>query len=116
LTTRDAGTVINQLPYYQYNSGLRYGMLGDGEGETGDPSLMRTWLSRSGVQCKYFTPDVAGHGTVLTRGWAQPGGWGLIEMDTFNGHWKINDFTFGGGPALYHAMRVAGPILAYRRG
>src|SRR5579859_1161908 len=29
---RDAAAVTRDLPYYQYNSGLRYGMLGDGEG------------------------------------------------------------------------------------
>jgi hypothetical protein len=109
----DAGAIINSLMYYQYNSGLRYGTLGDGEGQTGDPSLMRTWLSGRRVQCRYFTPDSAGHGTVLTAGWQSPGRWSLIELDTVQGHWKINDFTFGNQGSLFRAMRVAGIILPY---
>jgi hypothetical protein len=113
LVRSDATAVINSLMYYQYNSGLRYGTLGDGEGQTGDPSLIRTWLSSRHVHCRYFTPDAAGHGTVLTEGWPAPGSWSLIEFDTIQGRWKINDFTFGQSGALYRAERVAGPILPY---
>ncbi|GAC1445531.1 MAG: hypothetical protein NVSMB52_06910 [Chloroflexota bacterium] len=102
------------LPYYQYNSGVRYGRLGDGEGQTGDPALIGTWLAGTSIKCVLFTGDVAGHGTVLTSGWAQPGGWNLIEMDTFNGVWKINDFTFGDRSALYQAMQATRPVLKYR--
>jgi hypothetical protein len=112
-SSRDAGTVINSLPYYQYNSGLRYGMLGDGEGHTADPSLMRSWLAGSNVRCVAFTPGVAGHGTVLTSGWKVPAIWSLVELDIFNGHWKINDFTFGTRAALYASMQTARPILPY---
>ena len=112
---RNAGAVINSLPYYQYNNGLRYGNLGDGEGQTGDPSLMNTWLAGAHVRCINFTPDVAGHGALLTAGWAKPNQpASLLELDTFNGHWKINDFTFGSHAALYGAMQTAGPVLAYR--
>ena len=100
--------------YYQYNSGLRWGMLGDGEGHTDDPGLLNTWLSSSSVQCRSFTPGVAGHGTLMTSGWSQPGPWGLIEMDVSNGRWKINDFTFGGRGPLAQAMQVGHPILPYQ--
>ena len=51
LARKDSSTVTRALPYYQYNSGLRYGMLGDGEGQTGDPGLMATWLAHSSVHC-----------------------------------------------------------------
>ncbi|MGI8827024.1 MAG: hypothetical protein ACR2JC_15550 [Chloroflexota bacterium] len=111
---KNAGAVTSQLPYYQYNSGLRYGNFGDGEGQTGDPSMMGTWLAQSTVRCVMFTAAAAAHGTLLTRGWAQPGRWGLVELDTFNGHWKINDFTFGKQRDLFSAMHVAGPIYRYR--
>jgi hypothetical protein len=114
LRRRDARTIVDSLPHYQYNSGLRYGYLGDGEGQTGDPSLLGTWLAKNQVRCVYFTPDVAGHGLLLTRGWPLPSGnWSLIEMDTFNGRWKINDFTFGRFPRLFQAMHLAHPILRY---
>lgn len=109
----DAATITNDLPYYQYNSGVRYGSLGDGEGQTGDPSILGTWLQGANVRCQFYTPDEAGHGTLLTSGWNQPGGWSLIEVDTFNGAWKINDFTFGDRAALYHAMQTSQPILTY---
>jgi hypothetical protein len=116
LTARDATTLRGQLAYYQYNSGLRYGALGDGEGTTGDPALLTSWLASAPVHCALVTPDIAGHGTVLTRGWASaPGPWSLIEMDTYSGTWKINDFTFGRRPALYAAMQNSPqPIEAYR--
>jgi hypothetical protein len=114
LKQKDTNTLSSLLPYYQYNSGLRYGMLGDGEGETGDPSLFSTWLQNANVRCDYFTPDVAGHGTVLASGWIIPGPWSLIDMDIFNGAWKINDFTFGNRAALMRAMHTSHPILAYR--
>lgn len=113
LAARDAGTMGNLLPYYQYNSGVRYGQFGDGEGQTGDPSLVGIWLASGQIRCRSFSPDIAGHGTVLSSGWMQPGGWGLIEADTFNGVWKINDFTFGKRQSLYTAMQSAGPILRY---
>src|SRR5947209_4389513 len=109
----DANTVSNELPYYQYNSGLRYGILGDGEGQTGDPSLLGTWLQGGAVRCEYYTPDTSGHGTALASGFKQPGGWGLIEFDTFNGVWKINDFTFGDRASLYRAMQTSQPVLVY---
>lgn len=111
---RDAGTVINSLAYFEYNSGLRYGFLGDGEGQTGDPNLLRGWLAVDRVRCAYYTPDVAGHGLLLTRGWKEPGGrWSVIELDTFNGHWKINDFTFGRRASMWRAMQVAQPVVRY---
>lgn len=114
LVNRDAGAVTNDLPYYQYNTGLRYGMLGDGEGQTADPSVLASWLGTSKVQCKSYSTDIAGHGTILTVGWTNPGPSGLIETDLFNGAWKINDFTFGPSGQLYRAMQTSGPILAYR--
>ncbi|MBV9279828.1 MAG: hypothetical protein JOZ41_07085 [Chloroflexi bacterium] len=111
----DASAAINLLPYYQYNDGVRYGYLGDGEGQSGDPNLLRTWLAGTRVRCLFFTPDVAGHALLLTNGWPLPhGSWNLIEADTFNGTWKINDFTFGTRAALYRAMQVMQPILPYR--
>ncbi len=112
--THDANTIINALPYFQYNSGLRYGIMGDGEGQTADPTLLRTWLASAKVSCNYITRDVAGHGTLLASGWTQPGGWSLIELDTYGGHWKINDFTFGDRATLYNAMQTGGPIVPFR--
>lgn len=111
---RNAGTVINLLPYFAYNSGLRYGMLGDGEGQTGDPSLMRSWLAQAHPHCVSFTPGYNAHGTVLTVGWQAPGPVALLDLDIFNGHWKINDFTFGSRAALSTAMRTSFPIVAYK--
>jgi hypothetical protein len=106
LVHRDASTLRNDLPYYQYNSGLRYGMLGDGEGTTGDPALLASWLVGGSVRCARVTADIDGHGTVLTGGWVgAPASWSLIEMDTYGGTWKINDFTFGRRNALYSAMQ-----------
>lgn len=112
-TTGDAATVINSLPYYQYNSGLRYGMLGDGEGQTGDPGLLHAWMAGGGVRCRYFTPSDGAHGTVLTSGWKAPAAWSLLEIDSFSGKWKINDFTFGDRNSLYGVMHTAVPILPY---
>lgn len=102
------------LPYYQYNSGLRWGMLGDGEGQTADPSLVNNWLQGSKTRCTGYSGDNAGHGTVMVAGWVQNGGWSLLDVDTFNGVWKINDFTFGSRPAIHNAVRAAGAILPYR--
>jgi len=114
LTSKNAGAVTFLLPHYQYNSGLRFGQLGDGEGQTGDPGLMNDWLSKSAVRCVLYTPEASGHGTLMTNGWNQPGGWSLIDLDTFNGKWKINDFTFGSQKPLYAAMHVAGPVIRHR--
>ncbi len=111
---RDASTIINALPYFQYNSGLRYGSMGDGEGQTADPALMRNWVASSKVTCNFFTRDVAGHGSLLASGWTQPGGWSLLDLDTYGGHWKINDFTFGDRASLYGAMQTSGPIVPFR--
>ncbi len=113
LAQNDASTAVRLLPYYQYNSGLRYGMLGDGEGETGDPSLMTSWLAGSHVRCRYQTTGAFGHGTVLATGWKRPGETALIELDTYSGRWKINDFTFGPRGALFVAMQTARPVLPY---
>jgi hypothetical protein len=111
----NAATLTAHLMHYQYNSGLRWGMLGDGEGQTSDPSTMSTWLSGSHVRCRAFSPNVAGHGTLLTSGWARPGPWGLLDLDLLNGQWVINDFTFSTGPALARAMHgVAKPVITYR--
>jgi hypothetical protein len=62
---KDSNTVIADLPYFQYNSGLRWGMMGDGEGNTSDPSTVRSWLAASNVHCDYYTPGENGHGTLL---------------------------------------------------
>ena len=113
LAAGDAATISNELPYYQYNSGVRYGLLGDGEGQTGDPSLLGTWLQGGSVRCQDYTPDLSRHGTLLTSGWSQQGGWALLELDTYSGAWKINDFTFGGRAALYQAMQTSHPIVQF---
>lgn len=111
----DANAVIQALPNYQYNAGVRYGYLGDGEGQSGDPTLLRQWLASAHTQCRYYTPDKAGHGLLLTSGWPLPSGsWNLIEMDTFRGQWKINDFTFGKESNLAWAMHAMHPILPYK--
>jgi hypothetical protein len=112
--TGDSRTIVDELPYYQYNNGLRYGWLGDGEGQTGDPSLMASWLVTSHVRCHYFTPGEGGHGTLLTSGWSLPAGpWSLVEVDQFEGRWKINDFTFGKQQPLWQTMQINQPILRY---
>jgi hypothetical protein len=113
LSRGDSKAVSGSLMYYQYNSGLRWGMLGDGEGHTADPGLLRTWLARARPHCVSFSPGHAGHGNLLTSGWREPAPWGIVEMDMLHGHWKINDFTFGSGTALARAMQVERPILPY---
>lgn len=110
----NAKTIIDLLPYYQYNSGLRYGTLTGGEGQTADPSLMQTWLASARPHCVSFTPGIMGHGTVLTVGWKTPAPASIVELDMFNGHWKINDFTFAGRPALEQAMKTSSPTIRYR--
>lgn len=111
----DAGSLAGHLMHYQYNSGLRWGMYGDGEGTTSDPGTLSTWLSGSHVHCLSFSPNVAGHGTLLTAGWARPGASALLDLDLLNGQWVINDFTFSSGPVLARAMHaVAHPVLTYR--
>jgi hypothetical protein len=113
LTRKDAPAITRDLPYYQYNSGLRYGTLGDGEGQNGDPSLLATWLARAHVQCRFESSGSHGHGVVLATGWPQHGGTALIELDTYAGRWKINDFTFGPYGALYRALQTARPIVRF---
>lgn len=115
LGREDAGTVIKDLPYYQYNSGVRYGFFGDGEGHSGDPSVLNSWLGADRVKCRYLSRDSAGHGLLLTSGWKQPGGpWNLVELDIFSGQWKINDFTFANRATLWRAMQLAQPTIPYR--
>lgn len=110
----NANTIIDLLPYYQYNSGLRYGTLDGGEGQTADTGLMRTWLASARPHCVSFTPGIMGHGTVLTIGWKTPAPASIVELDMFNGHWKVNDFTFANRPALEQAMKTSSPIVRYR--
>jgi hypothetical protein len=115
LSSGDASGVDAHLMHYQYNSGLRWGMIGDGEGTTSDPSLMYTWLSGSQVRCRSFSPSNGGHGTLITVGWAQPGPWSLLDLDLLNGQWVINDFTFGSPARLARAMHsVSKPVMKYR--
>lgn len=109
----DSKKLADSLMYYQYNSGLRWGMLGDGEGQTADPSLLGTWLAQARPRCISLSSGVAGHGSVLTSGWREPGPWSIIEMDVVGGGWKINDFTFGSHGALAQAMQVGQPLLPY---
>ena len=109
----NGAAIRGSLMYYQYNSGLRWGMLGDGEGHTSDPSLIDSWLAGSHVRCTSITPGVAGHGTLLTVGWSKPAAASLLDLDLINGHWKINDFTFAGEQVLAQAMQVGHPILPY---
>ena len=114
LSTGDAGAVANSLMHYQYNSGLRWGTLGDGEGQTSDPSLLSTWLAQARPRCVSLTTGNGGYGAVLTRGWSQPGPAAIIEMDVIDGKWKINDFTFGSEASMARAMQVHAPVLPYR--
>lgn len=115
LSRGDAAGVNAHLMHYQYNSGLRWGMFGDGEGTTSDPSAMYTWLSGSHVRCRAESPNTGGHATLLTSGWARPGPWSLLDLDLLNGQWVINDFTFGAARTLARAMHnVAQPVMRYR--
>jgi hypothetical protein len=110
----NASGVTGRLMNYQYNTGLRWGMFGDGEGHTSDPSLMTTWLTGAHVHCTELSPSTAGHGTLMTAGWTQPGRYGLLDLDLLNGEWKINDFTFGSEQQMARAMhQVVRPIIAY---
>jgi hypothetical protein len=114
LSSRNGSTVGSDLMDYQYNSGLRWGMLGDGEGHTSDPSLLNTWLAQAGPKCTAYSAGTAGHGVVMAVGWSQPGPASLIELDTISGTWKINDFTFGSRATLAQRMQIARPVLRYR--
>ncbi len=114
LAVGDAGTIISLLPYYQYDNGLRYAILGRGGGQTVDPGLMRSWLATARPRCVSFSPGVMGHGTVLTVGWKTPSPASLIDLDMYGGRWKINDFTFAGRTALQQAIHTAGPVLSFR--
>jgi hypothetical protein len=112
----NAGGVTSHLMHYQYNSGLRWGTLGDGEGTTSDPSTLATWLSGSHVSCKSFSPNIGGHGTLLTSGWARPAPAALLDLDLLNGQWVINDFTFGSPNVMAQTMHsVTRPTITYRR-
>jgi hypothetical protein len=114
LAGKNSKVVQADLPYYQYNSGLRWGLMGDGLGHTDDPALLNSWLSGGSPHCAAYTPDAAGHGTLLATGWGTPGPSALIELDVYPGkHWKINDFTFGSRVALRNAMQTAGPAIPY---
>jgi hypothetical protein len=115
LSRGDAAGVNAHLMHYQYNSGLRWGMFGDGEGTTSDPSAMYTWLSGSHVVCRAESANAGGHASLLTSGWARPGPWSLLDLDLLNGQWVINDFTFGAARPLARAMHgVAQPVMRYR--
>lgn len=112
LRSADTSVVSGDLSNYQYNTGVRWGYMGDGEGQTSDPSIFSAWLAARTVRCAYSTPDSAGHGALLTRGWHVTGGpWSIIELDTYSGQWKITDFTFGRPGVLYRALRTAGPAV-----
>jgi hypothetical protein len=116
LSAGDAAVVTAHLMHYQYNSGLRWGMFGDGEGTTSDPSEISTWFSGSHVVCQAVSSNIGGHGTLLTSGWARPAPWSLLDLDLLNGQWVINDFTFGSAARLARAMhQVAQPVVRYRR-
>lgn len=106
LAARNAPAVSSVLMNYQYNTGLRWGMMGDGEGQSSSPGLLGTWLQGSQVHCVSVTTDSAGHGAVLTSGWSQPAASAIIEFDRLNGAWKINDFTFGTPAILGQAIHV----------
>ncbi|HZT97483.1 MAG TPA: hypothetical protein VFB34_11680 [Chloroflexota bacterium] len=95
LTSRNAQPIINDLPYYQYDSGVYYGPFNRGEGQTGQPSLINQWLQSGSESCVRFAPSQMGHGAVVTKGWPVTGGWAILDLDRFNGAWKIDDFTFG---------------------
>jgi hypothetical protein len=115
LGSGNVGAVTASLMHYEYNSGLRWGMYGDGEGMTADPGLMSTWLSGSHVTCQSFSPNIAGHGSLLSSGWARPAPASLLDLDLLNGRWVINDFTFGRQHVLAQAMQgVTQPVLRYR--
>lgn len=114
LSSANATTVENDLPYFEYNSGLYYGTFNQGEGQTGSPGLLQQWLPGHHVQCVEFMPAVVGHAAVVTRGWPLDGGWNLVEFDKYNGHWKINDFTFGNARQVEYALRSTSPaVLSY---
>jgi len=113
LAAADAAAIRSLLPYYQYNSGVRFGTFGGGEGETGDPAIISSWLAGGRVRCRSYTRDIAGHGTLLAGGWNVSGGWALLDLDTFGGVWKVNDFTFGRFHVLFHAMRTFHSVLRY---
>lgn len=102
--TRNAQSIVNDLPYYQYNQGVYNGTFNRGEGQMGSTSLIGQWLSGGRVRCVRFAPSQAGHGVLVARGWPVDGGWGLVEFDKFNNAWKINDFTFGRRGQVMHAF------------
>lgn len=113
LASGNSSGITGVLMYYQYNTGLRWGMMGDGEGHTDNPSVMSTWLASAHPRCVSFSTGAAGHGAVLTSGWSRPAPWSIVEADVINGGWKINDFTFGSHQQLAQAMQVVAPTLAF---
>ncbi|HZS93942.1 MAG TPA: hypothetical protein VFA78_04035 [Chloroflexota bacterium] len=114
LAAGNSGTIIANLPHYEYNSGVRYGTYGAGPGQTGDPSLIHTWLTGARPRCRFYTPGVEGHGAILTSGWKMGANhWAILEADLFSHKWRINDFTFGPQSKLHPALHIAGPVLMY---
>jgi hypothetical protein len=113
LARGNASGISASLMHYQYNSGLRWGTLGDGLGRSDDPSLLNTWLAHARPHCVSYSSGQAQHGAVLTSGWSQPARWAIVEMDVVNGKWRINDFTFGPHRAMAQAMQIVAPTVPF---
>lgn len=117
LSARDANTLQNQLPYYQYNSGVYYGTFDGAGGQTGQPTLISTWLQGGNPRCVRFSMTDSQHGAVTTQGWGFDGGWSVVEFDKYGSVWKINDFTFGKSGQVRYALWSTTPgTLPYPQG
>ena len=117
LSAGNAGEIENELPYYQYNSGVYYGTFDGAGGQTGQPTLLATWLQSAHPQCVRFSMTDSQHGAVTTQGWGFDGGWGVVEFDRYGSVWKINDFTFGKSGQVRYALWSTSPgTLPYPSG
>ncbi len=104
LSRHDSTTIVNSLPFYQYNSGVYYGTFNKSEGALVGTGIVGQWLSGGREHCFRYTPPIAGHGIAATSGWTFDGGWCLLEFDIFPNGWKIDDFTFGTRGQVLHAF------------
>lgn len=89
-----AGAIGSVLLQYKYNYGVYWGDFNFGQGHFANNSLLDTWLARGHPYCVRVAPSFQNHGVLVTAGWAQGGGWSILDLDKLNG-WRIDDFTFG---------------------
>lgn len=116
IAAHNATPLINNLEYYQYNSGVYYATFNRSEGQTAPagPQILTTWLSSGSEHCVQFAPSFGGHAVLATAGWTFDGGWCILDLDKMSGVWKIDDFTFGGKGQVLYALSSNNPeVIPY---